>query len=510
MQQPNDRVAGMLRIGSAGNGGADREATAGSGTLVSTASGDVRVDLCVIGAGAGGLTVAAAAAQLGVSVVLIEKHKMGGDCLNYGCVPSKALIAAARRAHLMRTSGPFGIVPTNPTISYKGVHDHVHRVIASIAPNDSAERFTGLGVHVIRAAAQFISRDTVLAGEHRIKARRFVIATGSSPAVPPIPGLDGVPYFTNETIFDNGAQLDHLVIIGGGPIGLELAQAYVRLGSRVTVLEALKALGKDDPELSEVVLKRLRAEGVEIREGALVERVTGGARLIDVHISEGGAPGVVQGSNLLVATGRSPNVAGLNLEAAGIKYDKRGIKVSKGLLTSNSRVFAIGDVVGGAQFTHIANYHAGIVLRRALFRVPATADSDIFPWVTFTDPELAHVGLSEDAARKRNGRLRVFRWPYSENDRAQTERDAEGFVKVVTDPKGKILGASIVGPHAGELIQMWSLALTQRLNIKAMTQWISPYPTLSEINKRVAYGYYATAAASPFVRKLVSWLAKLG
>ena len=510
MQQPNDRAAGMLRIGSAGNGSADREATAGSSTLASTASGDVRVDLCVIGAGAGGLTVAAAAAQLGVSVVLIEKHKMGGDCLNYGCVPSKALIAAARRAHLMRTSGPFGIVPTNPTISYKGVHDHVHRVIASIAPNNSAERFTGLGVHVIRAAAQFISRDTVLAGEHRIKARRFVIATGSSPAIPPIPGLDGVPYFTNETIFENGAQLDHLVIIGGGPIGLELAQAYVRLGSRVTVLEALKALGKDDPELSEVVLKRLRAEGVEIREGALVERITGGARLIDVHISEGGAPGVVQGSNLLVATGRSPNVAGLNLEAAGIKYDKRGIKVNKGLVTSNSRVFAIGDVVGGAQFTHIANYHAGIVLRRALFRVPATVDSDIFSWVTFTEPELAHVGLSEDAARKRNGRLRVFRWPYSENDRAQTERDTDGFVKVVTDAKGKILGASIVGPHAGELIQMWSLALTQGLNIKAMTQWISPYPTLSEINKRAAYGYYATAAASPFVRKLVGWLAKLG
>ena len=362
----------------------------------------MRVDICVIGAGAGGLTVAAAAAQLGVSVVLVEKHKMGGDCLNYGCVPSKALIAAARRAQLMRTSAPFGIVPTNPTISYKGVHDHVHGVIAAIAPNNSAERFTGLGVNVIRAAAQFICRDTVLAGDQRIKARRFVIATGSSPAVPPIPGLDGVPYFTNETIFENGEQLDHLIVIGGGPIGLELAQAHLRLGSRVTVLEALKALGKDDPEMSEVVLKRLRAEGVEIREGALVERVTGGARLIDVHISEGGAPGVVQGTNLLVATGRSPNVAGLNLEAAGIKYDKRGIQVSKGLVTSNSRVFAIGDVIGGAQFTHVANYHAGIVMRRALFRLPATVDGDIIPWVTFTDPELAHVGLSEDAARKRN------------------------------------------------------------------------------------------------------------
>jgi pyruvate/2-oxoglutarate dehydrogenase complex dihydrolipoamide dehydrogenase (E3) component len=509
MQQQNDRAVGLMRVGPGGDR-ADQPAAVRSGAPDTTPSGELRVDICVIGAGAGGLTVAAAAAQLGVSVALIEKHKMGGDCLNYGCVPSKSLIAAARRAHLMRTCAPFGIVPTNPTISYKGVHDHVHRVIASIAPNDSVERFTGLGVKVIRAAAQFISRDTVLAGDERIKARRFVIATGSSPAVPPIPGLDGVPYFTNETIFENGSQLDHLIIIGGGPIGLELAQAHLRLGSRVTVLEALKALGKDDPEMSEVVLKRLRAEGVEIREGALVERVTGGARLVDVHISEGGVPGVVQGTNLLVATGRNPNVTGLNLEAAGIKYDKRGIQVNKGLVTSNSRVFAIGDVTGGPQFTHVANYQAGIVVRRALFRLPATVDSDIIPWVTFTDPELAHVGLAEDAARKRSARVRVFRWPYHENDRAQTERATEGFIKVVTDAKGKILGASIVGEHAGELIQMWSLAVTQGLNIKAMTQWISPYPTYSEINKRVAYGYYATAAASPLVRKAVGWLAKLG
>jgi pyruvate/2-oxoglutarate dehydrogenase complex dihydrolipoamide dehydrogenase (E3) component len=508
MQQPSDR-AGLMRVGPAGEAG--EAVPVRSGTGIDAGGGEeLRVDLCVIGAGAGGLTLAAAAAQLGVSVVLIEKHKMGGDCLNYGCVPSKSLIASARRAHLMRTSAPFGIVPTNPTISYKGVHDHIHGVIAAIAPNDSAERFTGLGVRVIRATGQFISRDTVLAGDQRIKARRFVVATGSSPAVPPIPGLDGVPYFTNETIFENGAQLNHLVVIGGGPIGLEIAQAYLRLGSRVTVLEALKALGKDDPELSAVVLKRLRAEGVEIREGALVERVTGGTRLIDVHISEDGVPGVVQGSNLLVATGRTPNVVGLNLEAAGIKYDARGIQVSKGLVTSNSRVYAIGDVVGGPQFTHVANYHAGIVVRRAIFRQPATVDNDMIPWVTFTDPELAHVGLTEDAARKRTSRIRVFRWPYHENDRAQAERAVEGFVKVVTDFKGRILGASIVGEHAGELIQMWSLAVSQGLNIRAMTQWISPYPTYSEINRRVAFGYYATAAASPLVRKVVGWLAKLG
>ena len=509
MQQPSDRAVGLVRV-RASDDRADVTVAQRSSAITSTAGGEMRADLCVIGAGSGGLTVAAGAAQLGVSVILIEKHKMGGDCLNYGCVPSKSLIAAARRAHLMRSSAPFGIMPTNPTISYKGVHDYVHSVIATIAPNDSAERFIGLGVNVIRATAQFISRDTVLAGDQRIKARRFVIATGSSPAVPPIPGLEVVPYFTNETIFENRSQLDHLIVIGGGPIGLELAQAYLRLGSRVTVLEAMKALGKDDPEMSEVVLKRLRAEGVEIREGALVERVTGGARLIDVHVSEGGVPAVVQGTHLLVATGRAPNVGSLNLEAASIKYDKRGIHVSKGLVTSNSRVFAIGDVVGGPQFTHVANYHAGIVLRRALFRQPATVDGDIISWATFTDPEIAHVGLSEDTARKRSGRVRVYRWPYHENDRAHTERVADGFIKVVTNAKGRILGASIVGEHAGELIQMWSLAVSQKLNIKAMTQWISPYPTFSEINKRVAYGYYATAAANPLVRKVVGWLRKLG
>jgi pyruvate/2-oxoglutarate dehydrogenase complex dihydrolipoamide dehydrogenase (E3) component len=508
MPQPNDQAVGLMRLGADGR---KSDAVASSRTLGGLGTdAELRVDICVVGGGSGGLSVAAAASQLGASVALVEKHKMGGDCLNYGCVPSKALIAAARRAQLMRSAAPFGIASVNPSINPSAVRDHVHGVIAAIAPNDSVERFTGLGVKVIQAAGHFVSRDTLLAGDQRIKARRFVIATGSSPAVPPIPGLDKVPYFTNETIFDNREKLDHLIVIGGGPIGLELAQAHLRLGSRVTVIEALKALGKDDPELSEVVLKHLRAEGVDIREGTLVERVSGGVRLIDVHVAEDGRKSIVQGTHLLLATGRTPNVADLNLEAAAIKYDTRGIKVNKALRTSNRRVFAIGDVIGGLQFTHVANYHAGIVIRRVLFRLPASIDNGIVPWVTFTDPELAHVGHTEDMARKRFGTVRVYRWPYHENDRAQAERATEGFVKVVTDAKGRIKGASIVGQHAGELIQMWSLAVSQRLHIKSMTQWISPYPTLSEINKRAAFGYYATAAAKPLVRKVISWLARLG
>ena len=476
----------------------------------SAQSEKLNVDLCVIGAGSGGLSVAAAAAAFGQKVVLIEKHKMGGDCLNYGCVPSKALIASGKRAHAMRSAGPFGIVPVNPEINYAAVHDHVHSVIAAIEPNDSVERFTGLGVHVIQAAGRFADKRTVVAGEHRIKARRFVVATGSSPAVPPIPGLDTVPYFTNETIFDNNQKLDHLIIIGGGPIGTEMAQAHHRLGSQVTVLEGAKALAKDDSEMTELLLKHLRAEGVNIREGALVERLEALKGGVRIHIKTENGMEAVDGSHVLVAVGRRPNLSDLGLEAAGIKYDKGGIKVDRGLKTSNRRVFAIGDVAGGLQFTHVANYHAGIVIRRFLFRLPAKVNNDIVPWVTYTEPELAHVGLSEDQARKRGLKPKVLRWPYHENDRAQAERTTEGHVKVVTSSKGKILGATIVGEHAGELIQMWSLAVSQGMKIKAMTDWISPYPTLGEINKRAAVRYFSAAASSPVVRWITGFLAKFG
>jgi pyruvate/2-oxoglutarate dehydrogenase complex dihydrolipoamide dehydrogenase (E3) component len=467
-------------------------------------------DLCIIGAGSGGLSVAAAAAAFGQKVVLIEKHKMGGDCLNYGCVPSKALIAAGKRAHAMRTSRPFGVLPLEPAIDHMAVHDHVKSVIAAIAPNDSVARFTGLGVQVIEAAGRFVDKETVAAGAHRIRARRFVIATGSAPAVPPIPGLAQVPFFTNETVFDNQQKLDHLIVIGGGPIGMELAQAHLRLGSKVTVIEALKALGKDDPELTAVALKQLRAEGLVIREGAKVESVEGTAGDVRVHIDAGGTREVVSGSHILLAVGRRPNIADLGLDAAGISSERTGIKVDAGLVTTNPKVFAIGDVAGGLQFTHVANYHAGIVIRRALFRLPAKASTHHIPWVTYTEPEIANVGLTEEQAIKAGHKIGVLRWPYHENDRAQAERATEGLVKVVVDKKGKILGAGIAGEHAGELIQMWALAISQGLKIKAMTDWVSPYPTLSEINKRAAYRYYATAAGNPLVRKVIGLLARLG
>jgi pyruvate/2-oxoglutarate dehydrogenase complex dihydrolipoamide dehydrogenase (E3) component len=326
--------------------------------------------------------------------------------------------------------------------------------------------------------------------------------------VPAIAGLDRVPYFTNETIFDNRSKLDHLIVIGAGPSGLELAQAHLRLGSKVTVLEAMKALGKDDPEPAGLLLKALREEGLVIREGTLVDRIEGTPGALRVTLLAGGRSEVVAGTHLLVAAGRRPNLSDLNLEAAGIKYEKRGIVVDKGLVTTNRKVFAIGDCIGSAQFTHVANYHSGIVIRRALFRLPAKVNNALVPWVTYTQPELAHVGLTEEQAKAEGG-IRVLRWPYHENDRAQAERATAGFVKVVTDRKGVIRGASIVGEHAGELIQMWSLAISRKLKIRAMTSWISPYPTFSEINKRAAVRYYAKAASNPIVRRGIGLLAKL-
>lgn len=481
-----------------------------TGLSIGTPAEDINCDLCVIGAGSGGLSVAAAAAAFGQSVVLVEKHKMGGDCLNYGCVPSKALIAAGKRAHAMRTAAPFGIANVEPAVDRAAVHAHVKSVIAAIAPNDSVERFTGLGVRVIQAAGRFVDRSTLMAGETRIKARRFVIATGSSPAVPPIPGLAEVPYFTNETIFDNQAPMPHLLVIGGGPIGMEMAQANLRLGSKVTVIEGMKALAKDDPELTVVLLRSLRDEGLDIREGAKVDRIDGKAGAIRVSVMIDGKPEVIEGTHLLVATGRKPNIADLGLEAAGIKSEKRGITVNAGLVTSNSKVFAIGDCTGGLQFTHVANYHAGIVVKRGLFRLPATASNDIVPWVTYTEPELANVGLTEAQAIERKLEYKVLRWPYHENDRAQAERTTHGHVKVITSGKGVILGAGIVGEHAGELIQIWSLAVSQKMKIKAMTDFISPYPTLGEINKRAAYRYFAAFAGNGKVRAVIDWLKKFG
>jgi pyruvate/2-oxoglutarate dehydrogenase complex dihydrolipoamide dehydrogenase (E3) component len=471
----------------------------------------LKPDICVIGGGSGGLTVAAAAAAFGVPVVLIEGGKMGGDCLNYGCVPSKALIAAGKTADAMRHADKFGIKAVEPEVNFGKVHDHVHGVIAAIAPNDSVERFTALGVKVIEAHGRFTDRGTVVAGDYEIKARRFVVATGSKPFVPPIEGLDQVPYLTNETLFDQTRKPNHLIVIGGGPIGMEMAQAHRRLGSEVTVIEGLKALGKDDPELAAIVLDRIREEGITIREGA---KVTGVERRSQSSIAvkyetENGADEVV-GSHILVATGRAVNVNGLGLEEAGIEFDQKGIKVDNALRTSNKKVYAIGDVAGGLQFTHVAGYHAGLVVQSILFRYPGKENRDIIPWASYTDPELAHVGLTEEDARKRGEKPKIFRWPYAENDRAQAERKTTGMVKLVTDGKGRVLGASIAGAGAGEMINLFALAVAKKMKASDIRSYIPPYPTMTEMAKRAATAYSAPATRNPWVRRIIGFLRRFG
>jgi pyruvate/2-oxoglutarate dehydrogenase complex dihydrolipoamide dehydrogenase (E3) component len=468
-------------------------------------------DICVIGGGPGGLSAAAAAAAFGVPTVLVERGKMGGDCLNTGCVPSKALLAAAKRADWIRNAGSFGIAGQNVGINFMKVRDQVQAVIAAVAPADSVERFTGLGVRVISATAMFKDRKTVIAGDIEIRARRFVIASGSTPVIPAIPGIDRGPYLTSDSIFDLKERPEHLVIIGGGSVGLELAQAFRRLGSSVTVLEAAQPLAQDDAECVAIVLDRLEREGVVIHRGVNVIGVAHVGATVTTTIEAAGAEQTITGSHLLVAAGRKPAIDGLGLDAARIRHDDAGIKVNSKLKTSNRRVYAIGDCAAGQlKFTHAANYHAGLVIRNALFRLPARVNNDAVPRVTFTEPELAHTGLTEAQARARRIKIRIARWPYHDNDRAQTERETHGHIKVITTRKGKIVGTTIVGVQAGELIGMWTLAIAQGLNIRAFTGIILPYPTLAELGKRAAIDFFAPGLTSPWVRRIIAWMRIFG
>lgn len=466
----------------------------------------IETDLCIIGAGSGGLSLAAGAVQMGARVVLIEGHKMGGDCLNYGCVPSKALIAAGKAAQAVRAGGP-GVAGAEPEVDFAAVQAHVRDVIATIEPHDSVERFEGLGVKVIQAFGRFTGPDELEAGDYTITARRFVVATGSSPLVPPIPGLDGVPYLTNETLFDLEERPAHLLIIGGGPIGMEMAQAHRRLGCQVTVIEGAKALGKDDPELAAVVLDRLRAEGVQVVEDAQVAQVSGAAGDITVTV-EGGAE--YQGSHLLLAVGRVPNTQKLNLKAAGVETTRAGITVDAGLRSTNKRIYAIGDVAGGMQFTHVAGYHAGVVIRPILLGLPAKARTDHIPRVTYTDPELAQVGMTEAQARETHGpALTVARFDFAGNDRAIAGGKTAGLIKVMV-VNGRPVGVSIVGDGAGELIGVWALALANRLKMSAIANMIAPYPTMGEVNKRAAGAYFSPKLFdNPWVKRAVGLVQRL-
>ncbi|MGG5818148.1 dihydrolipoyl dehydrogenase family protein [Falsiroseomonas sp. HW251] len=466
-------------------------------------------DLVVIGAGAAGLSVTAISAALGLKVALVERGEMGGDCLNYGCVPSKALLASAHAAAAARRAGRLGIRLPEPEVDWDAVRAHVRGSIARIAPTDSEARFRAMGVEVIRASAHFTAPDQVEAGGRRITFRRCVVAAGSAAVVPDIPGLGPVPWLTNETLFALDEKPAHLLILGGGPIGLEMAQAHARLGCRVTVIEAGTIAGREDPELADGLRRALLRDGVALHEGATVERFEPGPVAI---LADGTR---VEGSHLLLATGRAPRLAGLDLKAAKVDSTPRGIVTDPGLRSvSNRRVWAVGDIadprrIGPRAFTHVASQHAGVIARRMLFRLPAKVDYAALPCVTYTGPELAQIGLTEAEARAAGLDPRPYRFPLPETDRGVAEALEEGLVKLVVSPKGRLLGAGVLGPHAGEMAGMFGLMIGRKLPLSALAGLVLPYPTLSEAAKRAAGDFYAPKLLSTFSKKLVGLLWRL-
>lgn len=469
------------------------------------------LDICVIGGGAGGLAAAAAAAAMGASVVLIEKGRMGGQSLEGGMVPSKALLTAAGYANAVRSGARFGVKTVRSGIDFAAVIAHARQAMQAVAPQVSAERFAGLGVRVIAGTARFKDANAVEAGDATIKARRFIIATGSSPIVPAIPGLAEAPYLLPQTVFDLSDCPRHLVIVGAGNSGLELAQAFRRLGSDVTVLEAETPLRREDHECAAVVLDALTREGVKLLTRIKVAQVRRMLARIQIVIAKAeGGEETIEGTHLLVAAGRQPNIEDLNLDAAGIRHGPNGIAVDKYLRTRNKKIYAIGDVVGGPKFAHVAAHHAGLVVRNALFRSKAGLDRRALPWVIYTDPELAQIGLLENEARAYAGAIRILRWPYRENDRAVAAGAINGHIKVITDRGGGILGVTIAGAAASENIAIWSLAVGQKLKIGALAGFIAPLPTYAEVGKRAAITYFMRGLTTSRVRRIIGSLRRLG
>ena len=467
-------------------------------------------DLCILGAGPGGLALAASAVAYGHKVVLIEKHKMGGTSLNYGSIPVTALVASADRAHAFRSSGPFGIAPFEPSIDRPALQAQIADIMAKSAPNASVERMIGLGVRVIQAAGRFADAKTLVAGEHKITARRFVIATGSSPLLPSIAGLANVAYHTTDTMQGARATVDHLIIVGGGAAGVEYAQAYRRLGARVTLIEQAKVLQRFDPELASVVKARLLAEGVVVVEGAQVAKVEGAAERLRLDVVADGARFKLDGSHLLLACGRQPVMADIGLEAAKVAFTDKGIKVNKYLRTSNRRIFAMGDVIGLPHSTQQAEYHARLLVQTLLFRSAKPVDQRLIPASIHTDPELAAVGLSEAEGRAAYSSIQVFRWPLQENARALANRMPAGHIKVIADRSGKILGAGIVSRSATELIGVWALAISKGLNLDDMSSIMMPFPALGDISAKVASQRSAVPVGNAISRRWVKLLSKLG
>jgi len=470
-------------------------------------------DLIILGGGSGGLVIASVASQLGLKVTLIEaREKLGGDCLHYGCVPSKSLLHCARLVQQQRHAATLGLTATAaPEVDHAAVNAYIRSVIDTLQIHDDPERFRSYGCEVLFGSGRFVAPRQVEVNGEVIKAKRIVIATGSSPYIPPIEGLEEAGYLTNEQLFSLEQRPGHLAILGGGPIGIEMAQAFHRLGSRVTVLlRGDTIMPNDDAEHAAQLKSVLMEEGVEFLNNSELQRVArreDGVLLLALKVS-GDEERQLQVDELLVATGRQPNTGGLNLEAAGVEAGHKGITVDARLRTTNRHIYACGDVCGPYQFTHMAEYQAGIVISNALFRFPKKVDYRFVPWVTYTEPELAGVGLSEQKAREQGLEVEVLRFPFKDIDRAVTEGATAGGTKFVVH-KGKIVGASILGGHAGELLHEIVLAMKSGSTLTTLSSTIHAYPTLSQVHRRTANTQLSGKLFSPFSRQLVQWLNRL-
>jgi pyruvate/2-oxoglutarate dehydrogenase complex dihydrolipoamide dehydrogenase (E3) component len=468
-----------------------------------------RYNLVVLGAGTAGLVAAAGAAGLGAKVALVERHLLGGDCLNVGCVPSKALLAASRAAAAVRDADRFGVhVPEGAYVDFPRVMERMRRLRASLAPNDSARRFMSLGVDVFFGHARFVDSETVDVDGTRLAFERAVIATGARAAAPPIPGLDAVPYLTNETLFSLTELPKRFGIIGAGPIGCEMAQAFARFGSKVFLVEALHGiLPREDSDASAMVWKAMARDGVELlccARDLVLDRAQDGS--VRMRLQSHGQTLQVEVDRLLVAVGRAPNLEGLDLDRAGVAATAKGVLVDDHLRTTNPKIYAAGDVCSPYAFTHAADFMARLVIRNALFWGRARASALTIPWCTYTDPEIAHVGLFERDAPAHGVQVRTFTVPLSEVDRAVLEGRAEGLVRIhVRKGTDRIMGATIVAPNAGDLIGELSLAMTHKIGLKGLAATIHPYPTIGEALRKVG-DQYNRSRLTPRAKKIISMI----
>ena len=470
-------------------------------------------DLVAIGGGVGGLVASVGAAQLGAKVALVEKAKLGGDCLNYGCVPSKGLIRAARLAAQARSMPAFGVDAGEVRVDFPRVMKRMKAAQARIGEHDAPSRFEGMGIEVVFGEGAFTGPDAFRVGDRTLRARKFLLATGSSPFVPPVAGLADAPYLTNETVFNLEELPKRLVVLGAGPIGLELSQAFQQLGAEVDVLQrAPKLLPRLDAEMAALLADCLKKSGLRLHFEADARKITkrGDEILVEADTPSGRREWVCD--RLLVATGRSPNVGGMDLEKAGVRFTPRGVETDAWLRTSNPRVFAAGDVRGQYLFTHMAEYEAGVALRNMLFSAPfgvplpflrKKTNYDAVPWTIYTTPEAAHVGMGEAEAREAFGanRARILRFPMSRVDRAVLDGETEGLCKVVCDAKGRLVGADLVGPSAGEILHEFALAVRRKMRVREVVDTVHVYPTLAQVNKRAAGRFYAERLFTPAFRK---------